>query len=198
MSAQPGSLLTDETLQDVLKDHYSIEFWVKPSYCQLGSMVSLVKYNPNLPKNPPLHGVIVELIGPATDPGNSSTHVDHVRFLHRSPPGMNLSSGTSCYSNVPYAPRVWQHLVAMKDGNSMKLFLNGKQVAEAEDTSGAPEGLRVMIGQLYSLNSDPSMAIRPFVGELGEVALYDRALTQAEINKHMTLALTEPTSNSSY
>ena len=141
LTTRPGSLLSDDTLQDVLKDHYSIEFWVKPSYCQLGSMVSLVKYNPNYPKNPPLHGVIVELIGPASDPGNSASHVDHIRFLHRSPPGMNLSSGTSCYSNVPYAPRIWQHVVALKDANSMKLFLNGKQVAESTDTSAAPDGL---------------------------------------------------------
>ena len=153
MSAQPGSLLSVETLQDVLKDHYSIEFWVKPSYCQLGSMVSLVKYDPNNPKNPPLHGVIVELIGPASDPGSSSSRVDHIRFLHRSPPGMKLSSGTSCYSNIPYSPRIWQHVVAMKDGDSMKLFLNGKLVAEGTDTSGAPDGLRVVMGQLYSLSS---------------------------------------------
>jgi Concanavalin A-like lectin/glucanases superfamily len=197
VSTQSGSLLSDETLQDVLKDHYSIEFWVKPSYCQLGSMVSLVKYNPNNPKSPPLHGVIVELIGPASDPGNSSTHVDHIRFLHRSPPGMNLSSGTSCYSNLPYAPRIWQHVVAMKDGDSMKLFLNGKQVAEGTDTSGAPEGLRVMMGQLYSL-TEPNMAVRPFVGELGEVALYDHSLTPAEIKKHVVLALTESTNNNSW
>ena len=72
-----------------------------------------------------------------------------------------------------------------------------KPLSLATTVRGA-EGLRVMIGQLYSLNSQPSMAIRPFVGELGEVALYDRALTQAEITKHIALALTEPTSNVSW
>ena len=52
-----------------------------------------------------------------------------------------------------------------------------------------------MMGQLYSLNTEPSMAVRPFAGELGEVALYDRSLTPAEISKHVALAQAESTSN---
>jgi hypothetical protein len=190
MSTQPGLLLSDDALSDELKYHYSIEFWIKPSYCQLGSVFSLVKCNPDN-SVVPVHGVLVELVGPASDQGTSPSQVDRIRFLHRSPPSMAPRSGTSCYSNHPYTPRVWQHVAAVKDGPKMKLFLDGKLVAESRDITDTPDGLRVLMGQLYSFSTGPNAAIRPFVGELAEVAMYDRSLTQAEINKHIALARTE-------
>src|SRR5262249_42270349 len=156
------------------KDNYSIEMWIKPSYCQLGSVFLLVQCDPDPNSDKvPLHGAIVELIGPASYSSASQVQVDRIRFLHRSPPGMAPNTGTSCYSDRQYTPRIWQHVVAVKDGPAMKLFLDGKLVAEATDTTSTPRDLRVLIGQLYTFSTGPNAGVRPFVGELAEVALYD-------------------------
>ncbi|HZZ26976.1 MAG TPA: LamG domain-containing protein [Pirellulales bacterium] len=189
MSSQSGLLLSNDDLADALKDAYSIEFWMKPGYCQFGSIFLLVKCNADSSKLP-LHGAMVELIGPASDPSSSASQIDRIRFLHRNPPGMSPKTGTSCYSNVTYTPRIWQHVAAVKDGVQMKLFLDGKVAAEATDTTDTPAGLRILMGQLFTFTSGPNAATRPFVGELDEVALYDRPLTEAEINKHIRLVRT--------
>ena len=54
---------------------------------------------------------------------------------------------------------------------------------EAQDPGTTPDGLQMHVGQLY--RGDP--IDRSFVGELDEVAVYDRALTPAEIEAHAEL-----------
>jgi hypothetical protein len=80
--------------------------------------------------------------------------------------------------------RRWQHLVAVKDGAAMKLYINGELVGEGRDTNELPTGLRLLIGRLYP---DSSRSVRPFIGQLDELAIYDRALSPEEIAKHFQL-----------
>ena len=64
----------------------------------------------------------------------------------------------------------------------MRLYINGVQVAEGEDPSDLPAGLRLLVGRLY-----PSREVRPFIGQLDELSLYNRALTSQEIEAHYRL-----------
>jgi hypothetical protein len=64
----------------------------------------------------------------------------------------------------------------------MRLYINGDQVAEGEDRSDLPHGLRLLVGRLY-----PDRGVRPFIGQLDELALYRRALTPQEITQHYRL-----------
>jgi hypothetical protein len=73
--------------------------------------------------------------------------------------------------------------VATKDGPHMGLYVNGELVAEGEDASELPAGLRLLVGRLY-----PSQSARPFIGQLDELALYNRALRPEEITHHYELA----------
>jgi hypothetical protein len=70
------------------------------------------------------------------------------------------------------------------------LYADGKVVATAEDSTGLGGGMRVLMGQLFPRNPDmkDEVSARLFVGELDEVALYDRALGDEEIQKHVQLA----------
>jgi len=64
----------------------------------------------------------------------------------------------------------------------MRLYLNGQLEARGEDSSEVPPGLRMVIGNLY-----PSRHMRRFIGQLDELAIYNRALGEAEVSNHYRL-----------
>ena len=173
-----GEIVSTGTIDQSIHDNYSIEFWVKPSHYHLGAVISLVGDKP-MPNGIMPHGMLIQL----GDTGKIPTATNHsgcIRFLHRSP--ASNAEGTSCYSKSPYTLRKWQHVVATKDGPHMRLYVNGEPVAEGEDASELPAGLRLLVGRLY-----PSQSARPFIGQLDELALYNRALRPEEITHHYEL-----------
>jgi hypothetical protein len=173
-----GEILSTDLIDESIRDSYSFEFWVKPSHYHLGSVVSLVGDEP-APSGVIPHGMLIELGGTGKVP-TAIHHPGCIRFLHRSP--ARDSAGTSCYSKTAYNLRKWQHVVATKDGPNMRLYINGDLVAEGVDPSPLPTGLRLLVGKLY-----PSSGDRPFIGQLDELALYNRALRPEEISKHFHL-----------
>jgi hypothetical protein len=175
---QDGEIVSTDAIDQSIHDSYSIEFWVKPSHYQLGAVISLVGDKP-MPNGVMPHGMLIQLGGTGKIP-TATNHPGCIRFLHRSP-ASNVE-GTSCYSKSPYTLRKWQHVVATKDGPRMRLYVNGELVAQGEDASELPAGLRLLVGRLY-----PSQSDRPFIGQLDELALYDRALRPEEISLHYKL-----------
>lgn len=117
-----------------------------------------------------------------------------VRFLHRFPPA--YWGGDNLYSNHCYVPGRWHHLVGQLNGDRMELFLDAEPTPVlAVDPDYATGPSRLLIGRLTSIPSDPSRPVqahehtsRPFVGQIDEVALYDRPLTVEEIRRHHRLA----------
>jgi hypothetical protein len=180
LSDQFSEVLSTGPIDPSIHDSYSVEFWMKPSHYHVGAVISLVGDTPNESGILP-HGMLIELGGSGKIP-TAVHHPGCIRYLHRSPAGNETQSGTSCYSKTPYTLRKWQHVVATKDGPNMRLYINGDQVAEGEDSSDLPAGLRLLVGRLY-----PDRGVRPFIGQLDELALYDRALRPEEISLHYKL-----------
>jgi len=180
---EAGYLMTEEELGGALKDRFSVELWAKPSYVQSGAMFSLARCGLQN-SGVPAQGLLIEFTGQATDAGMLRSRI---RFLHRDPPGRDVRTGVACYSDVQYSPRKWQHIAAVKGPQSLKLYLNGKQVAEAEDTTSTADDLRILMGQLYPFTSGPNSGVRPFVGELAEIAVYDRPLSATDVSQHVKL-----------
>jgi hypothetical protein len=182
-----GTGLTNETLQAYVESSepfqreidgsYTIEVWVKPSHYHLGTLASLAR---NLDAGSE-HGALLELGGPLTTP-STIEHPGRVRFLHRDPPSADALAGTSCFSQGPYELRRWEHLVAVKDGGEMRLYVNGEMVGKADDNTGLAENFSLLIGQL-----DRHRDWRRFVGQLDELAVYGRALSEGEIRQHYQL-----------
>jgi hypothetical protein len=114
-----------------------------------------------------------------------AAHPGRIRFLHRFPAGVR--GGTSCFSREAYALRKWQLLTCVKDGSAMRLYIDGNLTAEINDANELPQHLRVLIGQLHPYSAVRPAPVSPFVGEMDEVAIYDRALTEAEIESHYQL-----------
>ena len=202
MASNPGQFTSDEPFGELLQENYTLEAWVKPSHFHRGSFFGLIDWSPKN-RNVSHHGLSLELCGPAspwfTDVDLTSLSADElripnyhpcsIRFLHRSPPARNAEKGTSCYTPQPYAPRTWQHVVATKAGDHMQLFVNGERVAEGREKTKSPDDMLVLIGQNWPLQFLDKPRDREFVGELEEVAIYNRALSADEILTHYNLVI---------
>ncbi|MAT71773.1 MAG: hypothetical protein CMJ58_19875 [Planctomycetaceae bacterium] len=174
-------LTTDEPVADVLDEGYSIEAWVKPSHYHWATLVGMV-CPPPAPEQRRPHAFLLELGGPRAA-ATSIEHPGRIRFLHRNPPSDDVSLGTSIFSEQAYDLRQWQHIVAVKRGAAMALYVNGKLTAAGDDTTPLPAGWRLIVGQL-----DEGQDYRRFIGQLDELAVYPRSLTEQEIRSHFELS----------
>ena len=174
-------LVSDEPLHDISRKSYTIELWAKPSHYHSGTMVSLASAGTKKEETRGAHGTLLELGGLRAF-YSTIEHPGRVRFLHRDPPSNEMALGTSCFSSEPYVLRKWQHIVAVKDQTEMRLYVDANQVASAPDNTQLSEGLELLVGQI-----DRERDWRPFVGQLDELAFYNRALSREEIEQHYRL-----------
>lgn len=161
---------------------YSVELWTKPSHYHYSAILGLV--DPKLTaEKKQKHGLFFGLYGPQ-NLGDDHPHeiINAFRFVHRSP--VATMDGAECNPSLPYAVREWQHIVMRKDRAEHSLFLDGEIVATTTDSNPLPAGLRLIIGQLYT---NTSVSGRAFTGQIDEVALYEHALTDAEVLEHYRL-----------
>lgn len=91
------------------------------------------------------------------------------------------------------APDVWYYVVLTKSGNLYKIYLNGNKI-DAEWCTGniiggdcVNPGAVIYVGN-YDLTIGTDSTISPltdrFIGKLDEVAVYNKALSDAEIKEH--------------
>jgi hypothetical protein len=93
-----------------------------------------------------------------------------------------FTPGMSLYSGQRYAARRWQHVVAVRNRDSLKLYLDGELAQTGRATGSTPKGLQLVVGQLYT-----DSLYRPYIGYLDELAIYDRALSAEEVEHHYRL-----------
>lgn len=176
---RPGStsyLLSENTLNTEGKPDYSVEFWLKPSHIHEGACITML-VDSSIGKKE-LAALYMQFCG-AVQRRIPAYNRSRFRFLHRNPPGPNPLTGTSCYSREPYAPRRWQHIVAVKEGATMQLYIDGTLASTETDKSPLPADLRLVIGQL-----GVEKRLCPFIGQMDELAIYDRALSSTEVERH--------------
>lgn len=90
--------------------------------------------------------------------------------------GLQLTGGT-------YTPGSWSQVVAVYDGNTPSLYVNG--VNTGATVSGT--GYNPSSSAIFSVGSYETGA-NPFTGGLDEVAFYNKALTPAQILTHFNAA----------
>lgn len=172
-----GYLTTAEPLTELIDSDYTFETWVKPGHAQWGTIAALAQRrtgNSQLEN----HALILELTS-ASSLRSIKARPNSYRFLHRSTPGNR--GGAACVSDQDYLFRKWQHVAAIKEGESMRLFVDGKPVAGRTYRPPFEDELELVIGQLFSFDT-----IRPLVGQLDEFAIYNRALSHDEVKMHYT------------
>ncbi|MDY7076379.1 MAG: LamG-like jellyroll fold domain-containing protein [Chloroflexota bacterium] len=109
------------------------------------------------------HGVLLEV----SDDGT-------LRYLHRVPPG--VSGGTNVYSTDVYTDGRWHHLAAVKNGGSLTLYVDGAVAGSAADDTVFSQALDIAIGRLGK-----SLTSRYFDGLIDQVAVFERALSESEV-----------------
>lgn len=197
VSAGPGYLISDDTLDGVLTESYTLETWAKPSYYHHGALFSLIQWTPS---QSPLgaHRMHLELCGPVSGfpvpyrPNEANP--GRIRFIQQ----CNTKFDVECFSTAPYLVRKWQHIAAVKDPSAMRLYVNGERVDSKEAQGTLESGLRILMGQLFpnSPKVDDEVTSRLYGGELDEVALYDRPLTAEELRQRVKSAMHDNQSES--
>ncbi|MHC4201291.1 MAG: protein kinase domain-containing protein [Planctomycetota bacterium] len=135
---------------------YAVSAWFKTDNAAQQTILAATK-------GPSGHAVLLEL-------GRGGK----LRYLHRWPAGND--GGTNLYSKRSYRDGRWHHVVAVKAGADMTLYLDGGSVGTARDTRDLGSVLEVVIGRISKATSD-----RLFLGSMDEVRIYDRGLSAAEV-----------------
>jgi glucose/arabinose dehydrogenase/PKD repeat protein len=109
---------------------------------------------------------------------------DDVYFLEGSspsgPPGTGGTFGDPLTGSSPLPTNVWSHLAATYDGATLRLFVNGTQVA-----SRAQSGAIATSNAALTIGGD-GLYNQFFQGAIDEVRVYNVALAQAQIQADMT------------
>lgn len=87
-------------------------------------------------------------------------------------------SGGDLWSNVPVTTGRWQHVVATFDGETVKLYVDGK-LAGSKQTILNTCSSRVSFNKIWGDYPDRG----PFQGTIDEVMIFNRALSGSEVNK---------------
>jgi hypothetical protein len=96
------------------------------------------------------------------------------------------------FSRRNLVPSLWHHIVGQKVGDTLVLYVDGELVGSShgplnshdpDDASTTPCTLLVGCLKQHGLPNE----IRAFEGRLGELAVYERALTAEEIRRHARL-----------
>jgi hypothetical protein len=169
-------LKTDDAIKAFAGD-YSLELWMKASSYHNGALLSLTPRADD--RRTASVAALVELIGPdhVTFPAGG------IRYLNREPAGE--AGGSNVLSDQRYLPKQWHYVVATKAAAQMSLYLDGKLVGADTDPRRISIDPRLVLGRLHAETDLPIS--RPFVGQLDEVAVYDRALIAKEVENHYAL-----------
>ncbi|MBX3425540.1 MAG: LamG domain-containing protein [Pirellulales bacterium] len=173
-------LVSEEPIRESFDAGYAVEAWIKPSHYHWCSLVALICPPPEPDWRSP-HALLLELGGPRAAE-SSIEHPGRLRFLHRNPPSDVAGSGTSVFSEELYDLRRWQHVVAVKEGDRLKLYVNGKLSATGVDPTPLASGWRLLVGQL-----DEKQNYRRFIGQIDELAVYPHPLSEQDIVRHYEL-----------
>ncbi len=107
-----------------------------------------------------------------------------IRYLHRWP--LDLQGGDNICSEAVYVPRHWHHVVAQKRGAKMELFFDGAEQSLPLEPDHPGVSCRLVVGRRMT-DLDEKKHIRPFVGRLDELALYEHPLSSEEIRQHFQM-----------
>jgi hypothetical protein len=159
---------------------YAVELWALSEGFNASTLVSLISRAAEPAQD---HSLILELTGVSHflihDPCR-------VRFLERKPAGS--TGGINVFSRQMYIPYRWHHFVAQKSHDVLEFYLDGESAGTAQtDPDEGMAACRLLVGRLKSGRQPHLNDIRPFVGRLDELAVYDHPLTREEIRRHHEL-----------
>ena len=100
------------------------------------------------------------------------------RSMFQTSPTLAYFGGASpgLVSNTILTPGVWTHVAYTFDNKTGRLFINGTQIASLSMALSTGSADSLTIG-----NSAPGQVPNPYVGDISDVRVYQRALSQSEL-----------------
>ncbi|MHA2428754.1 MAG: LamG domain-containing protein, partial [Candidatus Hermodarchaeia archaeon] len=92
------------------------------------------------------------------------------------------TTSTLIASSGDLEPGVWIHAAVIYDGSTMKIYKDGVLVGDTPKSGNIDSG---PTAQVWIGNNPPTDSSKPFDGMIDDVRLYDRALTEEEIQELM-------------
>jgi len=143
---------------------YTVEMWFNTSVTALtmdllsGSVSSY-------------HGILIELRAN-----------DDLRVLHRNPP--SGIGGADIYTTGSYDDGQWHHVAVVKNGESLKLYIDGIFISETSPITDFVDPLDILIGKLKPNSSD-----RFYNGKIDEVRIWTTNRSEEEVQNSMNYSL---------
>jgi hypothetical protein len=127
------------------------------------------------------------------DTGNGSA--GGLRFLVRNAAGTSISAGSTY---TPKTTALWHHAVGVCDeaGGHIYLYMDGALMASNSITAGSgllSSTMPLSIGARESANNNPINYDYQFYGDIDDVAIYNKALTAAQVQAHYFQSGVAPT-----
>lgn len=98
------------------------------------------------------------------------------RFLVRDNSG-NLGNATA---SSAITANTWYHLVGVRDGNNLTLYIDGESAATASQTFGIGFMNRLIFGNFWN-DASNIIGTSPFDGEIDEIKILNRAVSETEV-----------------
>ena len=203
-SEQRGILIEDGFRCIHENGEYSIELWMNPANHDWSGLAALIRadefvrppLNPTAPGRksgflPPAPRIMALECMPDRESKCRLVHEPRaIRFFHRWPAEDFRHGATHVFSRGQYFPGRWHHIVAVREPERLCLYHNGKlqsRVNVAPNQDG--DTYQLMLGRYARASSDRKAFSGPFSGRLDEVALYDHALSESDIQEHYRLVV---------
>jgi len=91
--------------------------------------------------------------------------------------------GVEVYGNTLLRPLHWHHIATTRKGNQLSLFLDGVAVGRESVGSMSLDYREIFVGRLNGNADQPRSEARGLVGHIDELAVFPRALTNAEVRE---------------
>jgi hypothetical protein len=172
---RPASPLPNRSLAS-----YTVEMAFCPAWRHAGQLYQLTRaIDDNGQIDPDATMSFVQLHGYIDFP----QHVEQtIRFCDREPPG-----GMGGHWLLGrYEPKRWSHVIATRSEHELAMYLNGECVRRLQDKQARTTEVPLAL-QFGCHTGAAPWDHRFFHGELDEIAIYDRGLTEDEIADHYRL-----------
>ncbi|MBX2852175.1 MAG: hypothetical protein KTR15_10555 [Phycisphaeraceae bacterium] len=108
--------------------------------------------------------------------------------------GNGDQQGRGLYTDHAHPVQRWQHVVLVKQADTITLYIDGQRVKEVPHVFAPISPVSVRLGHTFAFDvldraAAPNLVApsRPLLGRLDEVALYDKPLTAEQVARHHSL-----------
>lgn len=162
-------------------ESYTMECWVRPKRRDYGVICSLNLLGDIRPNR--IYTLArLEVTAPQGGIGpDNRFRFMHINLVDFESDKVESSEQTNIYSDQVVLMQ-WAHVVAVKSGDIMTLYINGEVVGQETSTTALLDhDIHLVLGKFFTEEAERMVRARQFIGQLDELAIYDHAVSPEAI-----------------